>query len=305
MRYLVTGGAGFIGSHLCELLIASGHRVRVLDDFSTGRHENVSAGAHVITGDVADLTTVMHATEGVDGVFHLAAIASVQRCTEDLLGTHRTNVGGMLTLLDAIKKHGKHTPIVYASSAAVYGHDFNPPTTEYAKKSPMSAYGADKLSCELHASVATLLHLIPAIGMRFFNVYGPRQDPKSPYSGVISIFVDRALAEEPIIIHGDGEQTRDLVFVKDVARALQRAMMMPDTLKRVPGTVLNVCTGKPTSINDLATMIFSIVGKPVRIEHDEIRRGDIRHSCGDPNNMLNLLGMTDMTSLRKGLSQTI
>ncbi len=220
--YLVTGGAGFIGSHVCDALLARGARVRVLDDLSTGRRENVPAGAELLVGDAADPAVVRDATAGISGCFHLAAIASVARGVEDWLGTHRANLTATITILDALR--GRDVPVVYASSAAVYGDCPVRPIDEAAPLRPLSAYGADKLGCELHARVATHVHRVPTAGLRFFNVYGPRQDPRSPYSGVISIFCERVRSGRAVQIHGDGGQTRDFVFVADVVAALLAAM---------------------------------------------------------------------------------
>ena len=189
--WLVTGGAGFIGSHLCEALLARGDTVRVLDDLSTGKLENLPPNVDLIEGDVADLDVVRDAVNGVAGCFHLAAIASVERGITDWLGTHRANVTGAITVFDAIRRLPVKVPVVYASSAAVYGNVATMPITEQTERHPFSAYGADKYGCELHARVASHVHGIPTVGLRFFNIYGPRQDPLSPYSGVISIFCER------------------------------------------------------------------------------------------------------------------
>ena len=191
--WLVTGGCGFIGSHLVEALLRRGERVRILDDLSTGRRHDVLAGAEIIVGDVADPVAVARAMDGVDGCFHLAAIASVQRCNEDWLGTHRTNLTGAITVFDAARtaRRDAPVPVVYASSAAVFGDNPETPLAETATLRPLSAYGADKLGCELHGRVAWNVHGVPTTGLQFFNVYGPRQDPSSPYSGVIAIFADR------------------------------------------------------------------------------------------------------------------
>ena len=178
--WLVTGGAGFIGSHLCEALQQRGDTVRVLDDLSTGRRSNLPDGIAFIEGDVADAAAVAAAIDGVDGCFHLAAIASVEKGVTDWLGTHRTNLTGTITLFDSIRRQGSRIPVVYASSAAVYGDVAAMPITEATPCRPLSAYGADKYGCELHAAVASHVHAIPTVGLRFFNVYGPRQDPKSP-----------------------------------------------------------------------------------------------------------------------------
>src|SRR6185437_16521969 len=191
--YLVTGGAGFIGSHLTDALLKRGDQVRVLDNLSTGKWENLDSKATLIVGDIADAGTVARAMDGVDGCFHLAAVASVELGNRDWLGTHRANLTGAITIFDAARRArpDRTVPVVYASSAAVYGDNPNLPLAETAQTRPMSAYGADKLGCELHGRVAAHVHGVRTVGCRFFNVYGPRQDPGSPYSGVISIFFNR------------------------------------------------------------------------------------------------------------------
>ena len=296
-RYLVTGGAGFVGSHLCDALIARGDTVRVLDDFSTGHRANLPAGIELIAGDVADAATALRATERVDGCFHLAAIASVERGINDWLGTHRANLTGTITIFDAIRRHGTQVPVVYASSAAVYGDCPTIPIRETADRRPLSAYGADKYGCELHAITATHVHGIPTVGLRFFNIYGPRQDPRSPYSGVISIFCERIRNAAPILIRGDGTQTRDFVHVSDAVAALLAAMQ----LRLDAASVFNVCTGQATSILELAHFIGKLAGKHPNVNHIPVRAGDIRHSLGDPTNMREVLGLSRMVPLRDGL----
>src|SRR5271156_2673049 len=248
--YLVTGGAGFIGSHLVEALLARGDRVRVLDDLSTGKRENLGPAAELIVGDVADAACVAGAMQGVDGCFHLAAVASVELGNRDWLGTHPTNLTGAITVFDAARRGtaDRTVPVGYGSSAAVYGDPPDLPLAETAATRPLSAYGADKLGCELHARVAAQVHGVRTAGCRFFNVYGPRQDPASPYSGVISIFFDRIGQGQGIIIFGDGGQTRDFVYVADVALALLGAMGQDSA----GAHVFNVCTGKTTSLLELA-----------------------------------------------------
>jgi UDP-glucose 4-epimerase len=296
-RYLVTGGAGFIGSHLCDALIARGDTVRVLDDFSTGQRANLPTGVELIEGDVADAPTVLRATERVDGCFHLAAIASVERGINDWLGTHRTNLTGTITIFDAIRRHGTQVPVVYASSAAVYGDRQTTPIRETADRRPLSAYGADKYGCELHAITATHVHGIPTAGLRFFNIYGPRQDSRSPYSGVISIFCERIRNAEPILIRGDGTQTRDFVHVSDAVTALLAAMR----LRLDTASVFNVCTGQATSVLQLAHFIGKLAGKQPNVNHIPARAGDIRHSLGDPTSMREVLGLSRMVPLGDGL----
>ena len=299
--YLVTGGAGFIGSHLCEALLARGDSVRVLDDLSTGFRGNVPRGVPLIVGDIADPDTMSEAVAGVDGCFHLAAIASVERGVTDWLGTHRTNLTGTITLFDAIRRAGTRIPVVYASSAAVYGDCQAVPIAEDADRAPLSAYGADKYACELHARVASRGHGIPTTGLRFFNVYGPRQDPKSPYSGVISIFCERIARGMPVTIFGDGEQTRDFVYVTDVAAALLAAMRSSS----LESTVYNVCTGIPASVNDLARTIAELAGTHLAVIHQPARSGEIRHSLGQASKARAAFGLGDPVGLRDGLGAVL
>ncbi|WP_270937697.1 NAD-dependent epimerase/dehydratase family protein [Falsiroseomonas oryzae] len=297
--YLVTGGCGFIGSHLCAALAARGDRVRVLDDLSTGSEENLLPGAELLRGDVADHALAGRAMEGVDGCFHLAAIASVQRGVEDWPGTHRANLSGTIALLDAARP--RRIPVVYASSAAVYGDQSVLPIAETAPKRPLSAYGADKLGCEQHALVGGAVHGIPTLGLRFFNVFGPRQDPRSPYSGVISIFCDRLSRGEPVDVYGDGEQTRDFVFVADVVAALLAGMGAAS----VQAPVLNVCTGRPTSVKLLAHTIADACGLTAALRHQPPRAGEIRHSLGDPAEARRMLGLGEPRGLRQGLDEVV
>jgi len=299
--YLVTGGAGFIGSHLCDALVRRGDTVRVLDDLSTGSRANLPPGVALIEADVADPDAVRAAIEGVDGAFHLAAIASVARGVTDWLGTHRANLTGTITLLDAIHRRGGPVPVVYASSAAVYGDCPTVPIGEDAERHPLSAYGADKYACELHARVAGHVHGIPTAGLRFFNVYGPRQDPRSPYSGVISIFCERVARGAPIDVFGDGEQTRDFVFVADVVAALLAAMQCPSAA----APVFNVCTGTPTSVLDLARTIADLAGTTLNMRHLAPRAGEIRHSIGNPQRARAALGLGEPLPLRAGLRKVL
>ena len=297
--WLVTGGAGFIGSHLCEALLQRGDAVRVLDDLSTGKRANFPTGAVLIEGDVADRSAVGEAMRDVAGCFHLAAVASVERGVRDWLGTHRTNLTGAITVFDAAR--AERIPVVYASSAAVYGDVATIPITEQAECRPLSAYGADKLGCELHARVATHVHGIPTVGLRFFNVYGPRQDPHSPYSGVISIFCERIRRGAAIDIFGDGGQTRDFVYVGDVVTALLAAMR----LLPANAPVFNVCTGIATSVLDLAHVIAELAGIRLDVRHSAPRAGEIRNSTGARDLSRKALGLQDPVSLREGLGKVL
>lgn len=302
--YLVTGGCGFIGSHLADALVAAEHKVRIVDDLSTGKRENAPAQAEIIVGDIADVALMRRAMEGVDGCFHLAAIASVQRGNEDWLGTHRANLTGAITAFDLARTCNPRgpVPVVYASSAAVYGDNPNLPLKETSETRPLSAYGADKLGCELHARVAWVVHKVPSVGFRFFNIYGPRQDPKSPYSGVIAIFADRVKAGETITINGDGGQYRDFVYVADVVRHLVAAMQRME-----PGArVFNICTGRSTTVLELAQLIARLAGRnDPKIEHGPARVGDIRESLGDPTAAKAAFGFTADTLIADGLKPTL
>jgi UDP-glucose 4-epimerase len=283
--FVVTGGAGFIGSHLVDALLAEGHDVRVIDDLSTGKTANLDPRAMLIKADICDTAVLQAALRDAAGCFHLAAIASVQRANEDWAGTHRVNLTGSICVFDACR--AAHIPVVYASSAAVYGNIGN-------QIAPQTAYGADKYGSELHAAIGWGVHGVPSFGMRFFNVYGPRQDPASPYSGVISIFADRVARDLPITVHGDGGQTRDFVFVADVVAHLRAAM---SSLSEKPGAyVSNVCTGIETSVLHLAQTLGAR-----DISHGAGRTGDIRRSVGSVDHAAALLGTRAEIPLKEGL----
>ena len=304
-RYLVTGGAGFIGSHLVDVLIADGHVVRVLDDLSSGRIENLPAGVELVTADVTEQSAVRRAISDVDGCFHLAAIASVERCRREWLHSHKVNLAGTITVFEeacrAQNALGRPLPVVYASSAAVYGNTSETPIPEGARKRPVSAYGVDKLGCEYHAAVASRVHKLNSVGLRFFNVYGPRQDPDSPYSGVISVFCQRVLRGAPLEIHGDGHQVRDFVYVRDAVNALRLAI---DAATLTP-QIYNVCTGVETKICQLGTVIGQMQGVHLSKRYAPKRAGDLRVSMGDPRKAREMLKFTAVTSLQQGLEQTI
>ena len=295
--YLVTGGAGFIGSHLCETLIAAGHTVRVFDDLSTGAQSNVPQEVELIRGDVRSAASLHDAMQGMSGCFHLAAIASVDKSNTAWAETHRINLTGTINVFEAARDAGQ-IPVVYASSAAVYGSAPTPPIREDALKSPISAYGADKLGCELHAVPAWHVHGVPSTALRLFNVYGPRQDPKSPYSGVISIFADRLRSGKGITVHGDGSQTRDFIYVSDVCAAFLAAME-----NTAEGTnAINVCTGQATSILQLAETLAKITGNDTPVSFGPSRAGDIPKSFGDPQALKARLGIVPSVGLAEGLA---
>jgi UDP-glucose 4-epimerase len=300
--YMVTGGAGFIGSHLVEALINDGHSVRVLDDLSSGRRENIPHEAEFFKADITDTSILDAALDRVDGCFHLAAIASVERGNRDWLRTHQVNLTGTINLFNAARRVRRpDLPIVYASSAAVYGNCAGAPVREDDCAAPLSAYGADKRGCELHARVAGVAHGIRTIGLRFFNVYGPRQDPSSPYSGVIAIFLDRLSRGQPIEIFGDGKQVRDFTHISDAVVALKEAM--PAASAAAP--LLNVCTGKGTTVRRLAEIIAELCQTELVAYNRPARCGEIPVSVGDPRHAAAKLGFVARTDLFAGLAQTL
>jgi UDP-glucose 4-epimerase len=299
-RYVITGGAGFIGSHLCERLLAGGHAVRVIDDLSTGSRHNLPASIELIVADAADPAIVGKAVEQMDGIFHLAATASIERSHEHWVKGHRVNQTAAVVVLDAARLAGR-IPVVLASSAAVYGDSDDLPLRETGLPRPVSAYGADKLGCELHARVAWIVHGVPTAALRLFNVFGPRQDAGSPYSGVIAIFADKMRRGEAPIIYGDGQQTRDFISVGDVTRCLEAAM---NSLESKPRSVIcNVCTGRAVTIQALAHHIGDLLGRPgFGVKFAPPRTGDLRHSCGDPRRAMHELNVRPEIALHCGLS---
>jgi UDP-glucose 4-epimerase len=300
--FLVTGGAGFVGSHLTDALLDQGHAVRVLDDLSSGHRDNLRRNVEFIEGDVADQGAVQRAFEDIDACFHLAAIASVTRSHCEWVRTHQVNLTGTINIFDRARqlRSSRAIPVVYASTAAVYGDCGILPAREDHPTAPLSAYGADKRAGELHARVAGAVHGIPTVGLRFFNLYGPRQDPRSPYSGVIAIFADRLARGEPIEIYGDGEQVRDFTFIGDAVSALRRAMREATT----SAPVYNVCTGKGTTVRALAETMAGLYQSELVICHRPRRSGEVRVSIGDPRQAAEQLGFRTQTGLADGLALT-
>jgi UDP-glucose 4-epimerase len=304
--YLVTGGCGFIGSHLVRALVHRGHNVRILDDLSTGQLVRCHPAVDLIRGSVTDEERVRDAVNGVNGCFHLAAVASVPRCNRELAACHRVNIGGFVNLLDAVRMTGHKIPIVYASSAAVYGRTESLASDRSSCPAPVSHYGSDKLACEHHGLAAHESCGICSIGLRFFNVYGPGQDLHSPYSGVISIFLDAVSGGRPIHIFGDGHQIRDFVFVDDVVEAQLLAMEHLNRQAAKPKgeqlpRVYNVCTGCSTSVRELAEAVSAAVGHKPEIRYGPPRTGDIHFSVGSTEAAAFELGFMARTPLAHGL----
>jgi UDP-glucose 4-epimerase len=299
MHFLVTGGAGFVGSHLVDRLIAAGHRVTVVDDLSSGDEANLHAEAEFHCADILQDGLVMDLAKDCDGIFHLAAIASPMRALEEWRHAHAVNLTATIGCFEAAVAH--NIPIVYASSAAVYGEVASLPITEEAPTHPINSYGVDKLGCDWHARIGRELKQLKAIGVRPFNIYGPRQKPDSAYSGVISIFADRLSKGEPLVIFGDGEQTRDFVYVADAVACFDQAMqgLMKDAMA-IPA-VMNLCSGLGTSLLQLASTMQSVWSTEVELLHEAARAGDIRLSLGDPSCMRAALKLPTFTPIAQGL----
>ena len=302
-KFLVTGGCGFIGSHLVDALIAKGHGVRVLDNLSTGMIENLNPRAEFVRGDVTETSVVAAAMADTAGCFHLAALSSVTWSNEDWLGTHRINQTGSLVVFDAARARdgGGALPVVYASSAAVYGEQLHLPIAESAALAPLTAYGADKVGTELHGRVAWLRHRVPNVGLRIFNAYGPRQDARLSHSGAISTFLARLLSNRPVTVHGDGGHVRDFVHVSDVVGHLLAAM----SLERKEAQVVNVCTGTGTTVTELIDVLAATAKVAPRIVRAGPRNGDIRASIGDPARARKLLHVEAATSLAGGVADLV
>lgn len=301
--YLVTGGAGFIGSHLVEALVERGAHVRVLDDFSTGRRENLAAVAdhiELLEGDVADPETAERAVAGCDYVLHLAAIASVQASLEEPRRTHRVNVDGTLNVLDAARQAGVRR-LVFISSAAIYGDHTTLPLREELLPRPLSPYAANKVADEAYCSAFHAGYGLPTVVLRFFNVYGPRQDPANPYSGVISIFAARMTRGERPVIYGDGKQTRDFVYVKDVARAV----LLVCEQEAAVGDVFNVAGGEQTSILQLAAVLNQVLDTNLTPAFAPPQTGEVRFSQADVRRAQEVLGWEARIPLREGLSRLV
>jgi len=298
MNVLITGGAGFIGSHLVEHMLAAGNAVRVLDNLSTGKRENLPVHSQLefVQGDIRDRDLVFESTRGMDAIVHLAAVASVQASVDDPTGTHETNFDGTLHLLEAARKEQVRR-FLYASSAAVYGDNTRLPLVEEEILNPLSPYAADKLAGEYYLRFYHAKFGIETTAFRFFNIFGPRQDPGSPYSGVISIFIERVNRGEPVTVFGDGRQTRDFVFVGDLVGLLARAL----SEKQTAGQVINVGRGKQCSLLELLDALESLTGKPVERKFVAARLGDIVHSCADTSRLIRLLGKVPQTGIATGL----
>ncbi|HXG11633.1 MAG TPA: SDR family oxidoreductase [Gemmataceae bacterium] len=303
MVSLVTGGAGFIGSHLTEALVARGGRVRVLDDFSTGRRDNLDTvrdRVELIEGSVTDREAVAAAMQGVQWVFHLAALPSVQRSVEDPEATHEACVTGTLRVLSAARAAGVRR-VVYAASSSAYGDTPGMVRKEDDPVAPLSPYAAAKLAGEHYCRCFTATYGLETVRLRFFNIFGPRQNPYSPYSGVIARFIAAMTAGQPPIIYGDGLQSRDFTYVDNAVQALLRAAEAPAAV----GNVYNIGSGGTVRVLDLVARLNELLGTTLQPVHHPPRPGDVRHSQADISRARRDLGYEPTVSFPVGLRRTL
>jgi UDP-glucose 4-epimerase len=301
---LITGGAGFIGSHLTDALLAKGHAVRILDDLSTGKRSNLpldNPRVELIVGDVADAALVNRAMAGCSAVAHLAAVASVQASVDDPVKTHQSNFIGSLNVCEAMRQAGVKR-VLFASSAAVYGNNGEGESIdEDTPKAPLTPYAVDKLASEQYFEFYQRQHGLEPVIFRFFNIFGPRQDPSSPYSGVISIFSERAEKGLPITVFGDGEQTRDFVYVEDLVDWLVQAIEKP----RVEPGAVNVGWNQATNLKQMLQALEEVVGSLPPVSYGPARSGDIRHSRANNRRLLERFSTSTQTPMRVGLARLL
>ncbi|HLA77307.1 MAG TPA: SDR family oxidoreductase [Vicinamibacteria bacterium] len=303
MKVLVTGGAGFIGSHLVEALVRKGHRVRVLDNLSSGRVGNLRAvreQVELLRGDCADLRAAAKAVKGVEVVFHQAAIPSVARSVLDPASSHRGNGTATVTMLVAARDAGVRR-FIYAGSSSVYGDSPELPKRESMPAWPLSPYAVGKLMGEHYLRVFANLYGLDTLTLRYFNVFGPRQDASSPYSGVISLFLTALLSGKTPVIYGDGEQSRDFTYVGNVIEANLQAL----TAKKPRGVVVNVATGQRITLNELLALLARATGRPAKARHAKTRAGDVRHSLADIELARRVLKYRPSIDLEAGLRRTV
>jgi nucleoside-diphosphate-sugar epimerase len=301
-RYLVTGGAGFIGSHVAAALLARGERVRILDNFSTGRRENLQAvmGAEIIEGDIRSYHIVREAVDGCDFVLHQAALPSVPRSVKDPITSNEVNVVGTLNILDA-SRDAKVARLVYASSSSIYGRNPALPKREDMMPQPMSPYAVSKLAGEHYCRAFFELYGFETVILRYFNIFGPRQDPQSQYSAVIPKFIHRLLVRERPQVNGDGSQTRDFTYVANVVQANLNAC----TARGAAGRVFNVAAGERYSLLDLLRALDDIIGGSAEPEFIPGRMGDVVHSYADVTAAREVLGYRPTVGFREGLRLTV
>jgi len=302
---LVTGGAGFIGSHLTEALLQEGHRVRVLDDFSTGKRQNLIfdkgyPSLEIIEGDIRDLAICQKAMKGIEYVFHEAALPSVQRSVEDPLGSNAVNGGGTLNILFAAREEAVKR-VIYASSSSIYGDTPTLPKHEEMPSNPLSPYALQKYIGEQYCGLFYQLYGLETVSLRYFNIFGPRQDPNSVYSAVIPKFIDALLQGSPPTIFGDGEQSRDFTYIENVVQANLLAM----SAEHLHGEAINVACAERTSLNQLVKVLKKILGSKLVPVYEEPRQGDVKHSFADIRKGREILNYEPKVGVELGLRKTV
>lgn len=302
--YLITGGAGFIGSNLAAALVEAGERVRVFDNFSTGFAENLGAFAgrvEVVEGDLRDYESVRRAMAGVTHVSHQAALRAVERSVDDPLSTDEVNTHGTLHVLMAAREAGSVRRVVYASSSSVYGDSEALPKREDQTPAPISPYAVSKLAAEHYCRVFTRLYGLETVSLRYFNVFGPRQHPKSQYAAVVPLFLRAALRGEPLEVHGDGEQSRDFTYIDNVVAANRLACTTPG----IGGEVFNVACGERHSLLDIVRIVERLVGRELPRRHVGPRRGDVRHTLASIERIAERTGYRPSVGFEEGLRRTL
>lgn len=302
LKILVTGGAGFIGSHLVDALISQGHRVVVFDNLSSGKRSNladVASRVEFVQGDIRDLDLLIKILSGCDLVYHMAAMVSVDQTVKEPVTSSQINDAGTLNVLEACRKN-KVRRFVFSSSSAVYGDAPGLPKHEKMGSKPQSPYAVQKITGENYACIYNELYGVETVCLRYFNVFGPRQDPSSPYSGVISIFMNKAASKEPPFIYGDGDQTRDFIFVADVILA----NILAAKIKEAAGMAINIGTGRQISINQLWELICRINNIRLLPQYAPCRKGDIKHSVASIETARTILNFSPRYFIEKGLMIT-
>jgi UDP-glucose 4-epimerase len=303
MNIIITGGAGFIGSHLAEKCVREGHRVTILDNFSTGKIDNLATFTDKVTihtMDISDFSALLDVTRDADAIVHLAAVASVQASVEEPQLTHKSNMDGTINLLEAARINHIST-FVFASSAAVYGNTQQLPVSEQTAPAPLTPYAVDKLASEYYIQFYRRQHGLNTAIFRFFNVFGPRQDPSSPYSGVISILIDRALQQKKFTLFGSGKQSRDFIYVKDLVDILYQATSATNN----PPVPINAGNGEQTSLLELIAAINALSGHELCVEKVQSRPGDIEHSRADISALKEYFHFSPQWDIRQGLQKTL
>jgi UDP-glucose 4-epimerase len=302
-KYLITGGAGFIGSNLARELLSLGEEVVVLDDFSTGKRENledIKDGVRLIEGDICDAGKVREAMEGIDYVFHHAAVVSVPRSVDDPKRTNEVNVDGTLNCLMAARDVGAKR-FIFAASSSAYGDSEELPKREDMKPHPLSPYGVSKLVGEMYCRVFFEVYGLPTVSLRYFNIFGPYQDPHSQYAAVVPIFITRLLKGESPVVFGDGEQSRDFTYIDNAVQANLLAVRSD----KADGKTINVACGTRYTLNELVEHLKRLTGSDISPEYVPPRQGDIKHSMGDISSASRLLGYSTQVSFEEGLKRTV